>query len=252
MASESQQTTAKPARETGVTTPSLAVPPVSRPTRPDAAQLRSISRRYTGRWLQGYAHGKLRSDPVYAAAAGEIAARPAPVLDVGCGIGLLAHYLQAAGCRVPYLGVDVDEIKIRSARLAMHNVAQARFETGSCETLVRWQGHVLLLDILHYLDGPVQHALLRAAANRVAPGAALIIRTVVSDHSWRFAATRIEEFFIHRSHWIRLGTRDYPRLEDLQSTLSETGLNPEVTPLFGRMPFNSYLLIARRASSATT
>lgn len=74
-----------------MTTPSLAMPPVSRPTRPDAAQLRGISRRYAGRWLQGYVHGKLRSDPVYAAAAGEIAVRPAPVLDVGCGIDLLAH-----------------------------------------------------------------------------------------------------------------------------------------------------------------
>lgn len=234
-----------------MTTPSLAVPPVSRPTRPDAAQLRGISRRYAGRWLQGYAHGKLRSDPVYAAAAGEIAARPAPVLDIGCGIGLLAHYLQAAGCRVPYLGVDIDEIKIRSARLAMHNVPQVRFETGSCETLVRWQGHVLLLDILHYLDEPVQHALLRSAANRVAPGGALIIRTVVRDGSWRFAATRIEEMFIHRSRWIRNGARDYPRLDDLRSTLSETGLSLEVSPLFGRTPFNSYLLIARRASALT-
>ena len=215
-------------------------------------QLRDISRRYTGRWLQGYAHGKLRSDPVYAAAAAEIGACPAPVLDVGCGIGLLAHYLHAAGCRVPYLGVDVDALKIDSARLAMHDVPDVHFEAGSCETLAPWQGHVLMLDILHYLDERIQRELLHAAAERVAPGAALVIRTVLRDHSWRFAATRIEEFFIHRSHWIRLGTRDYPRLEDLQSTLSETGLNPEVTPLFGRMPFNSYLLIARRASSATT
>lgn len=234
-----------------MTPPSLAAPPVDPPTRPDALQLRGISRRYTGRWLQGYVHGKLRSDPVYAAAAAEIGAFPAPVLDVGCGIGLLAHYLYATGCRVPYLGVDVDAHKIDSARRALRDVPLVRFETGSCETLAPWQGHVLLLDILHYLDERLQRELLHAAAERVSPGATLIVRTALRDHSWRFAATRIEEFFIHRSHWIRLGTRDYPRLDDLHSALAGTGLHWEVAPLFGRTPFNSYLLVARRRAAAT-
>ncbi len=162
---------------------------------PNAAQLLRISRRYAGRWLQGYAHGKLRSDPVYRAAATEIAAHPAPVLDIGCGIGLLAHYLHAVGCRVPYLGVDIDARKIQAALHAMGNQPKTRFEQTSCATLGPWQGHVAILDVLHYLDNNAQYDLLRVAAVRVAPGAALIVRTVLRDRSWRFAVTRAEEFF---------------------------------------------------------
>ncbi|MGA7966655.1 MAG: hypothetical protein WCB49_12370 [Gammaproteobacteria bacterium] len=74
----------------------------------------------------------------------------------------------------------------------------------------------------------------------------MIIRTVLRDRSWRFAVTRAEEFFIRRSRWIRYGVRDYPSLETRQGALPDSGLSIHTTPLFGRTPFNSYLLIARR------
>lgn len=211
-------------------------------------QLHGISRRYNGRWLRGYARGKLRSDPVYAATAREIAAHPAPVLDIGCGIGLLAQYLHAAGCHVPYLGVDEDERKIRCAQHALPDTPGTRFEQASCTALAPWQGHVAILDVLHYLDSGVQYDLLCAAAARVSPGAALIIRTVLRDRSWRFAATRAEEFIIRRSRWIRYGVRAYPSLDTLHAALAASGLIIHTAPLFGHTPFNSYLLIARRAS----
>lgn len=225
-------------------------PGASPPAVPSPKQLRHIARRYGGRWLQGYAHGKLRSDPAYAAVAAAIAARPAPVLDVGCGIGLLAQYLPACGCRVPYLGVDIDERKIRSARLALPDLPDSRFECRGCESLAPWQGHVVMLDVLHYLEAAVQSELLIAAAARVAPGAALIIRTVLSDRSWRFAATRIEEFIIRHSRWIPGGARHYPSRDGLRAALAGSGLDVRITPLYGRTPFNSYLVMARRAPPA--
>ena len=43
-----------------------------------------IARRYEGRWLQGYARGKLRGDPVFAAAFELLKDAPLPVLDI-CG-----------------------------------------------------------------------------------------------------------------------------------------------------------------------
>ncbi|MGA7965292.1 MAG: hypothetical protein WCB49_05315 [Gammaproteobacteria bacterium] len=46
--------------------------------------------------------------------------------------------------------------------------------------------------------------------------------------------------------WIRYGVRDYPSLETLHGALTDSGLSIHTTPLFGRIPFNSYLLIARR------
>lgn len=213
---------------------------------PSPKQLRRIAQRYAGRWLQGYAHGKLRSDPAFAATAATIAADPAPVLDIGCGIGLLAQYLLACGCRVPYLGVDIDERKIHSAQRAVPNLPDSRFECSACESLAPWQGHVVMLDVLHYLEADLQFELLHAAAARVAPGAALIIRTVLRDRSWRFTATRIEEFIIRSSRWIPGGARHYPSGDGLRAALAGSGLDVRITPLYGRTPFNSHLVMARR------
>ena len=56
---------------------------------------------------------KLRRDPVYPAAYELFRGSDEPILDIGCGLGLLAFYLRERGCRQPILGLDVDARKIR-------------------------------------------------------------------------------------------------------------------------------------------
>ena len=227
--------------------PTTGESPAANTPRPlDRDTIRLIASRFPGRWLQGYVRGKLRSDPVYAAAAREVLAAPAPVLDVGCGIGLLGHYLRASGCNTDYLGLDLDAEKISIAKRAATQSHGLRFVAGSCDTLPPWQGHVVLLDILHYLSAEQQQAILRAAAERVAPGASLIVRNVLRDDSWRFAITRFEELFMRSIRWMRYGVQHYPDAESLREPLAATGLNVNVQPLWAGTPFNSYLLIARR------
>ncbi|MGH8282098.1 MAG: hypothetical protein ACRERZ_07910, partial [Gammaproteobacteria bacterium] len=121
------------------------------------------------------------------------------------------------------------------------------FEQASCESLPAWQGHVVILDTLHYLAAATQQQLLRSAAACVAPGAALVIRSVLRDTSWRFAITRLEEFLIHGIRWMRCRVQHYPDSEELRAPLVEAGLTIEIKPLWGRTPFNSYLIVARRA-----
>lgn len=213
---------------------------------PDAARLRDISRRFPGRWLQGYVRGKLGTDPVYAAAAGVTGAPPAPVLDIGCGIGLFAHYLQALGRGQGYLGIDNDARKIGIGRQAAGDGRGIRLEQGSCEALPAWQGHVVILDLLHYLAATAQQRLLREVPSRVAPGAALVIRSVLRDRSWRFSVTRFEEFFMHGIRWMPKGAEHYPELEEIETPLAAAGMTVQASPLWGNTPFNSYLIVARR------
>src|SRR5690606_33465604 len=65
-----------------------------------------------------YARAKLRSDPLYRGVVDALRGSDAPLLDLGCGIGLLAHALRAGGVSMPYRGVDNDARKIESARRA--------------------------------------------------------------------------------------------------------------------------------------
>ena len=212
----------------------------------DTAEFRRISERFPGRWLRGYVRGKISSDPVYAAAGAQIAEHPLPVLDIGCGIGLFAHYLRLMDCDMDYHGIDLDERKISIAQGAADDYPGIHFERASCETLPTWQGHVVILDTLHYLSAALQQKLLRDAATCVAPGAVLIIRSVLRDTSWRFRITRFEEFFMHSIRWMPYGAQYYPDMEELRAPLVAAGLTVQIDPLWGHTPFNSYLVVARR------
>ncbi len=216
----------------------------------DRRSRQDIASRYDGHLQRCYVLGKLASDPVYAATAALLAGSPLPLLDIGCGIGLLGQYLHVCGHQASYFGLDHDPRKVaagqHAARLAgLQEAIELRCADAS--DLPSMQGHVLLLDVLHYLPAAAQQALLRQASRHLAPTGQLIIRNVLREPNWRFHATRIEEFFLHASGWIRGGPQHYPDETELRAPLESAGLRVRVESLRGRTPFNSYLLVAQRA-----
>src|SRR3954452_14192087 len=72
-----------------------------------------VATQFRERWLRSYVRGKLRCDGVYGAAYELLRRSNDPILDVGCGVGLLAFYLRERACRQPVLGLDLDARKIR-------------------------------------------------------------------------------------------------------------------------------------------
>jgi 2-polyprenyl-3-methyl-5-hydroxy-6-metoxy-1,4-benzoquinol methylase len=54
-----------------------------------------VAARFRKPWHRDYARAKLRMDPVYAAAAAAtLGNSETPLLDIGCGLGLLGCYLR--------------------------------------------------------------------------------------------------------------------------------------------------------------
>jgi 2-polyprenyl-3-methyl-5-hydroxy-6-metoxy-1,4-benzoquinol methylase len=221
----------------------------------DQAHHRLIAQRIGSRlrrpWHGDYARGKLRFDPAYGAVATHVGHHDGGLLDIGCGLGLLGFYLRERGFRGEYLGIDFDAGKIDEARrVAAAHYPDLEFKVADAGELPPFQGNVALLDVLHYLDRTEQQSLLRAAAARVAPGAALIVRNVLRERTWRFHATVVEEFFLHASRWMRTPARHYPERDEIEAPLREAGLALEVRPLWGRTPFNSFVIVARREAAA--
>lgn len=210
---------------------------------------RQITGYYPHRLQRMYVRVKLSIDPVYAAAAEVLAGSTLPLLDIGCGMGLLGQYLAAGGMRSPYLGLDHDERKIKAGRSAIRRAVLGQhivLKHADVAELPATQGHVALLDVLHYLPVDRQLILLRDAAARVAPGGCLIIRNVLREPNWRFHATRVEEYFLAASGWIPGGAQHYPSADELRGPLQDAGLTVRIEPLRGRTPYNSYLIVARR------
>lgn len=206
---------------------------------------RRLAQRYQPRWLRSYVRSKLRTDPVYRAAFELFHSSRLPILDVGCGIGLLAFYLRERGLDQPIVGVDIDRVKIERARSVARHYRDVRFQLADDDE-VETSGNVALLDVLHYLTDDEQRVMLRRLAAQVAPEGTLMIRDCPRDRTLRYAATWIEEVFARGIGWMRTRVLNFPRRELFSEELRPLGFREEVRPLWGRTPFNSHLFIYRR------
>ncbi|MGH8173080.1 MAG: class I SAM-dependent methyltransferase, partial [Rhodanobacteraceae bacterium] len=110
-----------------------------------------IALRFAWQSHRSYVRGKLRWDPLFKAVAPLLADSPRPLLDIGCGLGLLGQYLHERGHRAAYRGLDVDGKKIAQARdAAARGGIKLDFDIASADALPAFCGDVALLDVLHY------------------------------------------------------------------------------------------------------
>ncbi len=106
------------------------------------------------------------------------------VLDVGCGYGLLAHYMAAKDPRRTVTGLEYDSVLVARAGRTAEGVPRVRFVRGDAETMVpeRYDG-VVLCDVLHHLSPAGQEHLLAAAARSLRPGGRLIAKDIEKERS---------------------------------------------------------------------
>lgn len=216
---------------------------------PDSRTRRRIAARFRRRGDRIYIHGKLATDPVYAATARAIAGRRLPLLDIGCGLGLLGHYLHDCGALDGYIGLDHDSRKIAVGRDAAERAGlgdEIALSETDAATPQAVRGHVAMLDVLHYLPRERQAELLAFAVEHLADDGVLILRNVIRDGSWRYRATVWEEKFIKAVGWIPGGAQYFPTEDDIRAVLEPRGFRVDFEPLFGRTPYNSWLMTASR------
>ena len=183
-----------------------------------------------------------------------LAAGSRPILDVGCGVGLLGFYLRARGCQRTVMGIDRDARKIQRA----HELAAASdshdltFQVADARTTAtNFCGDVVIFDVLHYLPRADQQDLLRRLAACVEPGGMLIIRDAPRDRCPRFWLTFLAEIFAQTIAWNVKAPLHFPSRAELGEPFPPKEFSSEARPLWGRTPFNNHLFIFRRRESVT-
>ena len=211
-----------------------------------SSPLREAASRYR-RWpnLYYYSIGKIALDPAYPAVAAVLRDSQFPLLDLGCGMGLLASYLRAHGHRAPIFGLDTDERKIRVAQQVLAGASE-KFHAGDALNFPAHAGDVVMLDVLHYFSDHDQQRLLKKIAASVAPGGVALIRLALNESNWRFAATRLEEWFVRFSRWIPKSGWNFPTRDEVLLPFGEESFAGDIRPMWGLTPFNSHLFILRR------
>ena len=213
--------------------------------------VRDFARRFPSVQERWYVAAKLATDPLYPAVHEVLRDTAQPLLDVGCGMGILAFYLRQRGWLPAITAVDFDARKIATASgLAAgfgRDLAFARGDAG--EALPAHCGSVTLLDVLQYFPAATRDVVRRRCAARVAGDGVLVIRAGIRDDTLRFRFTHRVDQLASWMNWIQTPPVRYPRREELERVLGAEGLRGSFEPLWGRTPFNNWLGVFRRTAA---
>jgi len=212
---------------------------------------RRVTSRFRSHFLRQYVGRKIRSDPAYSAVYESVRASREPLLDIGCGLGLLGFYLRERGFENPIVGFDRDARKIRTAQEMAGAYSGVDLRTQDLHNrLPEFSGTIAMLDVLHYLPPVDQSNLLFRVAEQIGPGAMLILRDCPCDGGIRYAATFLAEKFSQLISWNVSAPLYFPSRESVVENFSPNEFTRDVKPLWGSTPFNNHLFTFRRRASA--
>lgn len=192
-----------------------------------------------GRVALGFARGKMRGDPVYAAVLARLPSA-GRLLDVGCGEGYLLALAAERAPALELVGLDHDEARVGSARLALADRARLTAEDARTADLP-FADAVACLDVLHYQPADQQDAMLARLAAALRPGGLLFVRDAAADAGWRSTLTRWSEGFAvavgrHRGDGVFLRDRS-----ELPAVMAARGLRVETVECSEGTPFANLL-----------
>lgn len=208
-----------------------------------------ISSLCSGQWDKRYTRSKLTTDPLYEGVYNELKHRHNKLLDIGCGIGLLALYLRERDWNTPVIGFDYDSRKIDTGLLLLErgNYKEISLSQGDARVdLPPHSGDVTILDILQFFESDEQEKLLSVAAQKVAHDGKMIIRSGLKESNCRFFVTWLGDMLAKCTFWMKAAPKHYPTAHFFQQTLEQLGFSVSIRPFWGNTPFNNYLIVATR------
>lgn len=223
--------------------------------------------RPAGRGPFHFARIKLGTDPVFAALLRDGRIRDgARIVDIGCGLGILAALLTASehsdtGSRSDWpdtwvppprgwtlCGFDLRMEAIAAGQRALSDIRD-RVMLSVADVRVVALPHcdiVIMLDVLHYIDPVAQHTLLTSAYSALTPGGTLLLRVGDAAASWRFRWTLAVDWWVtilRDRRWPRLHCRS---LTEWKLLLESIGYSVVAQPMSEGTLFANVLLIATK------
>ena len=223
--------------------------------------------RPSGRYPWHFARGKLGEDPVFrhTLERGLIAPK-SQVLDIGCGQGLLASLLRAAGAAAHKGQWPADwapapvSARVTGIELMAHDVERACTALGNDATIIHGDMRstplpptdtVVFFDALHYIPPADQDEVLARAREALRPGGSLLLRVMDASARRRYQFGQFVDrvtMLLRGGGFHELAGRPVERWTD---TLSNLGFEVESYPMSGRPPFANLLLVARVPGAPT-
>ena len=161
-----------------------------------AARRKLISElyRYQGMAMRQFVFWKMKTDPLFPAVEAAAPTR-GRFLDLGCGCGLVAHWLTLLTPERTVHGLDFDTDKIRAAQATSRENPRVAFEQENIleHTSDGTFDGVLLCDVLHYFPRLLKAELLGRAFRALRPGGCLIVRDACHSDTRPHRLTALSE-----------------------------------------------------------
>lgn len=217
--------------------------------------------RAAGRYAYHFARGKLARDPVYEAIlARGLLTRRARILDLGCGQGLLAALLLAAGGAAgaggwpdhwppapePMMirGIELKDRRVQRARLAL--ARRAEFVTADlCKADFGSADGVVILDVLQYIERTEHRGILQRVREALRIDGILLLRVGNSAGGLGFLIGKWVDRTMLLAHGRKSARLHYRSTQEWRELLSSTGFESEAVAMSAGTPFANVLIIAR-------
>jgi len=224
--------------------------------------------RAAGRGPHYFARGKLGGDPVFAALLRDGRIKDeARIVDVGCGLGVLAALLMAASeegephpasdwpstwapppQRWTLRGFDLRRDAIVAGQRGLADVGdRVTLSVDDVRQVMLPECDiVVMLDVLHYIDPVAQTRLLTDAHAVLTPAGTLLLRVSDAARDWRYRFTSAVDWWIslaRQKSWPRFHCRS---LAEWTALLEDIGYSVVAQPMSQGTPFANVLLIATK------
>ena len=201
------------------------------------------------RFARHFAFGKLKGDPVFAYLLANSLITPGTrVADLGCGQGLLAALLVAAGIPVRYTGVELMARDVERARVATASqpADSMRFIVGDIRNAEFGAADaVVILDVLHYIGYEAQSEVLGRVRDSLGEGGVLLLRVGDEAPTLRFRWTLFIDRLVMALRGHRISRLCCRPLARWVSELEGLGFKVEARPMSEGTMFANVLLVAR-------
>jgi len=172
-----------------------------------------------------------------------------PVLDVGCGGGIVSEALAAAGARVTGIDMAVPALNV-ARRHARENGLEIEYREDTAENLARTQREhfavVTCMELVEHVPDPA--SVISACAQLVQPGGHLFFTTVNRTWLARLLVIWVAEYVLGI---VGKGTHTYSRFirpEEMVQWGATAGLSCEDISGMRYVPFVNYAALCKRTA----
>lgn len=215
-----------------------------------------------GRHVYRFVRGKLRYDPVYRAILKNgLLPNEGRLLDLGCGVGILAALLtearkqHQAGNWNPDWPIPPQKLELHGIELLEWKVATARQALGDRATILHGDictfefpgcSAAILLDVLMYLNAAAQRQILQRVARAMQPGGVLLMREANAAGGLRHYVTSLAEHVCCLWRGQGWNALHYRSATEWIALLEESGFSVDSLPMSQGTPFSNVLFRATR------